>query len=166
MMRVLIGSMLCLTLAATTGCSRDRDGSSERPSVAEVARGGDRDHLEVTGCLSTNPQTQQYVLTANSNPLSSLANRSAAGEAETYHYQLVGGNDLASMVGKEVKVTGAIVGKGKDVDAKAETVEKEPKSSGSDATPVVETTEQVELQVEQLKVASVIPTGSECRVAR
>jgi len=159
MMRALISSGLCLILAATAACSRRED----RPSVADVAQRTDRDHIEVTGCLSADPRTQQFVLTAKSGQLSSIANRSAAGEAETYHYQLMGGNDLASMVGKEVKVTGALVGKGKDVDAEAKSTEPAPKSGATDATPVVQTTEQVELQVEQLRVASIAPTGSECR---
>jgi len=150
MKRVLIGSAFCLSLAAAAACSGTREGSD----------------LEITGCLTANPQTQQFVLTAKTNQLSSLANRSAAGEAETYHYQLVGGNDLGSMVGKEVKVTGALVGKGKDVDAAAETTTQPAQRSDKDAVPVVETTEQIELQVEQLKVASIVPTGAECLLGR
>ena len=105
-------------------------------------------------------------LTAKKDQLSSIANRSAAGEAETYHYQLMGGNDLASMAGKEVKVTGALVGKGKDVDVAAKNANPAAKSEATDATPVVETTEEVELQVEQLRVASITPTGSECPANR
>ena len=164
MTRALISSGLCLALAATAACSRRE--ATDRPSVADVAQRTDRDHIEVIGCLTADPGTQQFVLTAKKDQLSSIANRSAAGEAETYHYQLMGGNDLASMAGKEVKVTGALVGKGKDVDVAAKNANPAAKSEATDATPVVETTEEVELQVEQLRVASITPTGSECPANR
>ena len=165
MHRALFYSVLCASLVGGVACSKNRDTAAARPSVGDVARAGDKDHLEITGCLSASADGNQFVLTANSNALSSMANRAAAGEAETFHYQLVGGNDLQSMVGKEVKVVGAVVGKGKDVDVKAaDPATVASKSAGADATPVVKTTEQVEMQVEQLNVSSVVATGSPCQV--
>jgi len=165
MHRVLIYSAVTLTLLAGVNCSRNREANA-RPSVADIAKEApDQDHktLEVTGCLASDAQTNQFVLTANSNALSSLTNRAAAGEAETYHYQLVGGNDLQAMVGKEVKVTGSVVGKGKDIDVKgAERTSNLPKASGTETTPAVKTTEEVEMQVERLNVTSVTPTGNPC----
>jgi F0F1-type ATP synthase epsilon subunit len=164
MQRVLICSVLGLTLAAGAACSRERRDANGRPSVADVARATDGDRLEVTGCLSSDPRTNQFVLTANSNTLSALTNRAAAGEAETFHYQLVGGGDLQSMVGKEVKVIGDVAGTGKDVDVKRTEKSAEATTPGSkDATAAVRTTEQIELQVERLNVASVAATGAPCQ---
>jgi hypothetical protein len=162
MHRALIHSVLCASLVGGIACSGKRESADARPSVRDVAP--DKDHLEITGCLSANASGDQFVLTANSNALSSLANRAAAGEAETFHYQLVGGNGLQSMVGKEVRVVGAVSGKGKDVDVKAADSTTTPAKSGSgDATAAVKTTEQIEMQVEKLNVQSVTPTGSACR---
>jgi hypothetical protein len=163
MQRVLICSVLGLSLAAGAACSRDRRDAAARPSVADVARATDGDRVEVTGCLSSDARTNQFVVTANSNTLSALTNRAAAGEAETFHYELVGGGDLQSMVGKEVKVIGDVVGKGKDVDVKSTGKSAEATTPGSaDATAAVKTTEQIELQVERLNVASVAATGAPC----
>ena len=162
MYRVLIHSMLCASLVGAIACSGTRESADSRPSVRDVAP--DKDHLEITGCLSANSSGDQFILTANSNALSSLANRAAAGEAETFHYQLVGGNGLQSMVGKEVRVIGALSGKGKDVDVKAADQAAAPANSGSGAaTAAVKTTEEIELQVERLNVQSATPTGSPCR---
>jgi hypothetical protein len=116
-----------------------------------------------TSLLSNDPQSNRFVLTAHSNQLSALANRAAAGEAETYHYVLVGGNDLQSLLGKEVKVSGDVVGKGKDVDVKRTEAAKDTEKATSDAKPAVQTTEEIELQVEQLKVSSVTATGALCQ---
>src|SRR5262245_41859138 len=107
MHRVLIVSILSVCVAGSAACSRNRDGEKARPSLTDVAgMTADKGHVEVTGCLSNDAQTNRFVLTANSNQLSALANRAAAGEAETFHYVLIGGNDLQSMLGKEVKVAG------------------------------------------------------------
>ena len=158
MYRVLIHSVLCGSLVGAIACSGTRESADSRPSVRDVAP--DKDHREITGCLSASGD--QFVLTANSNALSSMANRAAAGEAETFHYQLVGGNGLQAMVGKEVKVIGTVSGKGKDVDVK--TADKAAAPANSDAaTAVVKTTQEIELQVERLNVQSATPTGSPCR---
>ena len=91
-----------------------------------------------------------------------MANRAAPGEAETFHYLLVGGNGLQAMVGKEGRVIGTVSGKGKDVDVK--TADKTAAPANSDAaTAAVKTTEEIELQVERLNVQSATPTGSACR---
>jgi hypothetical protein len=167
MHRVLIVSVLGVCLAGATACSRSRDADKSRPSLTDVAGvTADKGHVEVTGCLTNDPKTNRFVLTAHSNSLSALANRAAAGEAETFHYVLVGGNDLQSMLGKEVKVAGDVVGKGKDVDVKRTTAAKEADKTKDDATPAVKTTEEIEMQVEQLNVTSVTATGASCETAR
>jgi hypothetical protein len=167
MQRALICSLLSLGLVAGTACGKDRNDAKARPSLTDVAGAtADKGRVEVTGCLAADPQTRQFVLTAHSNALSALANRAAAGEAETFHYELVGGSDLQSMVGKEVRVIGDVAGKGKDVDIKRTERSTEPeKAPGVDATAAVKTTEQIEMQVERLKVASITPTGSACQSA-
>ena len=89
------------------------------------------------------------------------------GEAESYHYQLVGGSDLQAMVGKEVKVTGDVLGKGKDVDVKrTEKSVEAPATGARDAQPAVKTTEEIEMQVEQLHVDAISATGNSCQAAR
>jgi hypothetical protein len=164
MHRVLIVSVLGVCLASGAACSRDREAAKARPSVTDVAGAtADKGHVEVTGCLSNEPQTNRFVLTAHSNQLSALANRAAAGEAETFHYVLVGGNDLQSMLGKEVKVTGDVVGKGRDVDVKRTEATKGTDQDKRDAAPAVKTTEEIAMQVEQLNVSSVTATGSTCQ---
>jgi hypothetical protein len=164
MQRVLILPMMCLSLALTAGaCSRDRD------HAATTARDtSDKDQIEVTGCLSANRDTNQYVLTANSTALTSMTNRAGAGEAETFHYQLVGGNDLQQYVGKEVVVKGVKKGHGKDVniESKEKTEGAPTKSRGDQVTPAIESKEEIEMQVEQLNVASIAPTGGACPVSQ
>jgi hypothetical protein len=166
MQRVLIYSLLGFTLAAGTACSRTRDEAKSRPSLTDVAtKTADKGHVEVTGCLSADPRTNQFVLTARSNALSAMANRAAAGEAETFHYQLMGGDNLQSMVGKEVKVRGEVVGKGKDVDIKR-TEATPAEAAKSDATAAVKTTEEIEMQVERLNVETISEIGSTCQPTR
>jgi hypothetical protein len=169
MQRLLIYPVLCLSLSVTAGACDRRDESPRadaQPGV-EAQKASDRDQIEVTGCLTGNRDTNQFVLTANTNALSSLTNRAAAGEAETFHYQLVGGNDLQAYVGKEVVVKGSKAGSGKDVNIESKTKADTPAKTGGDQpTPAIKSTEQIEMQVEQLNVASVTPTGAACQVGQ
>jgi hypothetical protein len=162
MQRVLVLPIVCFSLALTAAaCSRDRDRD------ATMARDiPDKDQIEVTGCLTADPNTNQFVLTANSTALTSLTNRAAAGEAETFHYQLVGGSDLHQYVNKEVVVKGVREGKGTDVniEGKEKTDGTPSKSRGDEVTPAIESKEEIELQVERLNVAAVTPTGAACQI--
>jgi hypothetical protein len=164
MQRVLILPIVCFSLALTAGaCSRDRDRD------ATTARDTpDNDQIEVTGCLTANADTNQFVLTANSTALTSLTNRAGAGEAETYHYQLVGGNDLQQYVNKEVVVKGVREGRGADVNMESkEKAEGTPtKRRGDEVTPAIASKGEIELQVERLNVASVTPTGAACQIGQ
>jgi len=169
MQRLLIYPVLCLSLAVTAGACGRRDESprADAPPSADAQKASDRDQVEVTGCLTGNRDTNQYVLTANANALSTLTNRAAAGEAETFHYQLVGGNDLQAYVGKEVVVKGSVEGNGKDVNIETKDKADRPAKAGGDqATPVVKSTEEIEMQVERLNVASVMPTGAACQTGQ
>jgi hypothetical protein len=126
----------------------------------------DRDQIEVTGCVTSNPELNQFVLTANADLVARAAGRAAAGEAETYSYQLAAQTNLQDYVGKEVVVKGVKEGHGVDVDfqAKEKTQLPETKSGDKDVTPAIKTKEEVELQVERLRVASIKPTGSPCQI--
>ena len=160
MSRLLIYSFLCLSLAVGAACSR---GGDDRRASTDL----DKSEIEVTGCMTANADTNQFVLTANQNALTSLTNRAGAGEAESFHYQLVGGSDLQQYVGKEVVVKGKKMGKGADVNI--ETKDKpaiEPDPRNKDVTPAIESTQEIEMQVERLNVASVTPTGSACRIGQ
>ncbi len=167
MLRVLIHSTLCLSLGVgAASCARDRD-DHPQASATDASQKADRDQVEVTGCLAANAETNQFVLTANNTALTSLTNRAAAGEAESFHYQLVGGTNLQQYVGKEVVVKGSTEGKGADVNI--ETKEPEttaPKSRGQEVTPAIESKHEIEMQVERLNVASVTPTGSACQTGQ
>jgi hypothetical protein len=151
-------SLICLTLflsLAVPGCARNQTKAT-----------ANKDQIEVTGCVTSNPESNQFVLTANANALSRATGRAAAGEAETYSYQLVSGTNLQDYVGREVTVKGIIEGHGKDVDfqEKEKTVLPETKSGDKDVTPAIKTKEEIELQVEQLRVDSINPTGSPCQI--
>lgn len=173
MRRVLIYPVLCLSLAGgAVGCSRDGKDSPSTTANQQSPKGGESsrgdDQVEVTGCLTSNAETNQFVLTANANALTSMTNRAGAGEAETFHYQLVGGQDLASYAGREVTVKGALQGDGRDVDmeTKDQSRDAAAKSRGERATPAVESSEEIEMQVEKLLVSTVTPTGAACQVGQ
>lgn len=164
---VLIYSVLCLSLAiGAAACSPGAD----EPTTTTAALGDESkdDQVEVRGCLTSNAETNQFVLTANANALTSMTNRAAAGEAETFHYQLVGGTNLQAHVGREVVVKGSVIGDGKDVDleAKDQSAEPSPKSRGEEVTPAIESSQEIEMQVERLTVAEVTPTGAPCQISQ
>jgi hypothetical protein len=161
MSRILIYPLLCLSLAAGA-CARDRTGEQQ-----QAAADSPRKQIEVTGCVTANADTNQFVLTANQTALTALTNRAAAGEAESFHYQLLGGSDLQQYVGKEVVVKGSVEGKGDDVNIETkEPTGAVPKSRGEEVTPAVESTHEIEMQVERLNVASIAPTGSACQIGQ
>ena len=169
MQRVLIYPVLCLTLAAgSAACAGDRDDSAANMNTpaTDAARDGDDDQVEVTGCLTSNAQTNQFVLTANANAMTSMTNR-AAGADESFHYQLVGGNDVASYVGREVVVKGTVEGDEKEVEIEGEDRSQPPaaeRKRGEEVTPAVETEQEIEMKIAQLHVVSITPTGSACQL--
>jgi hypothetical protein len=64
-------------------------------------------------------------------------------------------------------VKGSVEGKGKDVNMESkERTDTSAKAGGEGATPVVKSTEEIEMQVERLNVASVAPTGASCQVGQ
>lgn len=162
MRHFLVYSVLFFSLTLSA-CSERREEPAATATGAPAAReAADRDQVEITGCLTTNPQTNQVVLTAKSNPLSSITSRAAAGENESYHYVLAGGDNLQAMIGKEVRVRGNLVGRGDDVNVKSSAPATAVGTTASGDTATVKTTETVELQVQQLNVASVTATGAPC----
>ena len=167
MSRLLIYPVLCLSLALGGACARDRGDDAQAFKDNAQRALPDGKQLEVTGCLTANTQTNQYVLTANTTAFTSMTNRAGAGEAESFHYQLMGGTDLQQYVGKEVIVKGSIEGKGADVniESKDKPVIAE-KSRGDEVTPAVESKQEIEMQVERLNVASISPTGSACQLGQ
>ena len=153
--------------AAACGSNRDADKSALEPAGSSDSKTASRDQVSVTGCVTANRDTNQFVLTANTSALTSLTNRAGAGEAETFHYQLVGGANLPSYVGKEVVVTGSVEGDGKDVNIEAKDKTTEPSTTtprGDTVTPAIETKQEIEIQVERLNVATINLTGAPCQV--
>lgn len=166
MSRLLIYPVLCLSLAVGSACSRQRTDDQQAFKDSAQRALPDKKQLEVTGCLTANAETSQFVLTANQTALTSLTNRAGAGEAESFHYQLLGGNDLQQYVGKEVIVKGSVEGKGDDVNIESKEKTEAPKSRGDEVTPAIESKHEIEMQVERLNVASVTPTGSACQIGK
>lgn len=167
MQRVLIYSVLCSSLlVGGSACARDSDDLQAYRESAQRAL-PDKDQVEVTGCLTANTETNQFVVTATKTVFTSLTNRAGAGEAESFHYQLVGGNNLQQYIGKEVVVKGSVEGDGDDVNLESKDREvREPKSRGEEVTPAIESKHEIEMQVERLNVASITPTGSRCQLGQ
>jgi len=166
MQRVLMFPVLLICLAiGSSACSTNRVGGNEATYKDNAARAlPDRDQVEVTGCLTANTDLNQFVLTANSTALTSLTNRAGGGQAETFHYQLVGGTNLEQYVGKEVAVKGSVEGKTKDVDIESKEGTTKDKSRGEEATPAIQSKSEIDMQVQRLNVASITPTGSACQI--
>jgi hypothetical protein len=167
MRRVLIYPILCCTLAVgAAACSRDNDDANATNPAHDQRAMGDDDQVEVRGCLTANRETNQFVLTANANALTSMTSRSA-GVGETFHYQLVGGDNLTSYVGREVIVTGTVEGDKKDVEIESKPQSEQPvPERGEEVTPAIETEQEIEMTVAQLHVGSVTPTGTACQITQ
>jgi hypothetical protein len=147
---LLLGSVAC----------RDR-----MPNPDRMAEARDASEVTVTGCLTAAPNRDAFVVTASRDALTTSTLSASAGEIATYAYELVGGADLSSNVGREVEVKGELLNDGaRDVDMDAkEKSEMPPARVGRDTvSPAVETNAEVELKVRRLQVASLTPTGAPC----
>lgn len=156
MQRSLIGGLLLLSLSCVS-CTRDSDvGTATADSTAS------NKSIEVTGCLTANRATNQFVVTADRTALGYAAR---VGEAETYAYQLVGGLNLHQHIGRQVVVKGTVSGdiEKSEYTADKKTEQPQVRSRGEDVTPAVESEEEIELKVQRLHVASITPTGSVCQ---
>ena len=158
---------LVLTSTLLVACGRNGEGDTAERVVPRET--GERQ--TATGCLSMNPESRLYVLTAAPSPVVGTTGGvvgGVAGEAPTsITYQLAGGEGLENHIGHEVEVTGWV-----DQDAAqtaATSLEREdtPRNTTQDEAKVETTTEArirvVPMQVESFRMVSSGCTSGEER---
>ena len=159
--------MISLTLASAA-CSRQPE--NRNATAADASASAKGDEVTVTGCVTSAPDRNAFVLTASRDALASGALQSNTGEVPTYTYELVGTTtDLQAHVARQVEIKGRLDDDRKDVDIDTkDKVELPPTRTGDNAavTPAIETKSEVELKVRRLHVTSVTPTGQACQATR
>ena len=161
------GTLLCVSAAlnivlAGAACSSARGDED----AAGAAASGSGDAVTISGCLS-GTQDGRFALTAAPDPTASVAARSVAGdERETRAYVLVGGDNLQAMAGKRVEVIGRVEGRGGDIEHDAKKETEQPNATGGSETPVVKTTEEVEVEYRQLHVQQVREVAGNCTLTQ
>ncbi|MGE0040632.1 MAG: hypothetical protein AB7H88_11885 [Vicinamibacterales bacterium] len=153
---------VALAPVAFAGCAAEPNDPSavvDQSPAAEV--GGHA--LTVTGCLRGGEITGTYVVTADAEPLTSLASRAATGELPTYTYVLESQEDLAPYVGHQVEVTGTLGDQANlEHDSSETTKLAEGTSQGEPVTPTIDTTQEVDLELHELDVRQVRTLADSC----
>jgi hypothetical protein len=123
------------------------------------------DTVTVNGCLTASPGGKSFVLTADQNDLATTTMRSAGTNTETFTYALIGGENLQTQVGRKVSITGHLE-KAKDrVDADTKDVSQQPRTDKPGGTAKVESKQDIDIRIRQLRVESVKATGQPCDAA-
>jgi hypothetical protein len=159
----VMASLILVTAAAA--CSDNR--AEERPTTAAADRrpaAGGGDMVKVEGCLNGGADGR-VVLTAAPDPLGRTAARVGGDrDRDTHSYVLAGGDNLQSHFGKRVEVTGELIGKTQDVEQQSRNETQSAPASSDSRTPTVKTTEEVDIEVRQLRVAGVRELAPTCEV--
>jgi hypothetical protein len=187
MKRASVAGVFALCLGLTVACGGNSNEGEIAEREPEVQGEGDARPVPTTqtGCLTA--QGDRFVLTALQSGAAGTgarpegeANRTpgtkpATGDhATTESYQLIGNEDeLRKHVGQQVRVSGEM-----DPPKVAEVRESTPPTSGSQPAgtsgqaepakpgePQVSATTETRLEVTQLRVQSVTPTGERCEAA-
>jgi hypothetical protein len=150
-----------------SGCNRTAENRSEQQRAALEEQGQlPGDQIKVTGCLTSAPDRNAFVVTPDRDALATSTLTATQGEAPTFTYELAGDtSNLPAHVGQQVAVIGRLDDARKDeVDADDESEVKLPATqSGNDTvTPAIETKTEVEIKVRRLDVSAVMPTGKPC----
>lgn len=148
-----------LNLAFAAACST----ASGDAKGDALAKNGSGDGVTIAGCLSSSADGR-FALTAAPDAAVATAARAMMDERTTHSYVLIGGNNLQPLVGKRVEVTGTLVGKTQEVDHDATSKTQAPAAASGGDTPTVKTTEEVEVEVRQLNVATVREVAPTCVV--
>jgi len=139
--------VLALPVAAlAVGCSS----KSTVPDVQQTSGVQPRmDPTTISGCLRAGDAEGTFVLTSK-----------AEDSAKAATYQLTGNDrvNLRDYVGQQVEVSGTVRSEQEVTSSSGATPEKAAK--GTSGTPTVET--KTDLDVRQLDVSAVRPTGSKC----
>ena len=155
MSAIHVATLLSLALAGTA-CRPD-DNDHTVPPRAE----GDNVPVTVNGCLTSGPNQQRFVLTAATEPMTSTAVR-AAGAAPTFTYELVGGENLADHVGRQVTVHGRLDDAMDSAEFEEEQKARVDENTPRGETPTVKSTEEVEVEVRRLFIESVEASREPC----
>ena len=140
--------VLTLTSAA---CSRKASGPDLQTTTGAQAR---NDTVSVTGCLRQGLGENTFLVTS--------IDTSGSSTDPTTNYRLSGSKvALREYVGQQVQVTGTV--RAEQEIASRGVAEAEKPAKGTSGTPTVET--QTELDVKDLTVDAVKPTGDRCAAA-
>lgn len=154
MKRTILMSICVGAVALSVGCGRRDASQADQKNILELATqsapAGTIAPVEVVGCLSASGN--RFVLSHIDKD-----------DSKTVAYQLVNADDqLTSMVGREVRVTGEAQPAQK-ADTRAITPPQPAATSGqSEADAKVTTIEETKVEMQKLAVASVSPTGDAC----
>ena len=141
-------SSICCALAiAAVGCNRQRSGPEVQSTTASSEPRTEA--VKVAGCLRAGLADSTFVLTADAD----------SGSSKPITYQLTSRDvALRDYVGQQVDVSGTLRSEQRVATTGTAAVEKP--ATGTAGTPVVETA--TELDVRQLNVNAVTPTGQQC----
>jgi hypothetical protein len=142
------GIAAAILTVAMAGCNQRKATAPELQTTAGVQPR--MEPMTVIGCLRSGVSDNTFVLMASQ----------AAGAGETATYQLTGPErlNLREYVGQKVEISGTLRAE-KHVTSSGGSVAEKP-AKGTTGTPVVETKSEVEIK--QLDVSSVKPTGNRC----
>jgi len=133
-------------LAATAGCNR----KSTAPELQQTSGVQPRaDRTTVAGCLRAGAAEDTFVLTSPAPD---------SPKPATYNLNANAALNLRQYVGQQVEVSGTVRAEQQVTSSSGTTPEKAAK--GTSGTPTVET--KTELDVRQLDVSSVKPSGGKC----
>jgi hypothetical protein len=141
-------------MLGSAGC-----GGSEEPQPAPPAEATaqtpavpQNKPMTLTGCLRAGEGTDTFVLTT----------AQAQQSAETATYQLRGaqGVNLRDHIGQRVEVSGVVRSEQEMASSSASRPAANEKATGTTGTPTVQT--RTQLQVRELDVNSITPTGGKC----
>lgn len=167
----LVG-VLSVGVAMTSGCGRSDESESAReagatgPADTTQAQGMPENgqDLTVTGCLTANIDGRSYALTPSDSPNTPTGAGMAMPGRSTITYELVGNTeDFRPHANTVVTARGR-----EDASAMREAeVEREDEgqargAQGDNGTPMVETKEEVDVNVRRLHVTGVVASGNAC----
>ena len=141
----------CAAMLAIGGCGGDEHQSAP-PAEATVKTPAmpQNKPMSLTGCLRAGEANDTYVLTT--------AQTADSAETATYHLTGVQGVNLRDHIGNQVEVNGVV--RSEQEMASASPSREADKATGTAGTPTVQT--RTQLQVRQMEVQSVKPTGDKC----
>jgi hypothetical protein len=149
---MLTAAFCCAVIVAGTGCGGD-DKPTAPPAEATVQTPAvpQNKPMTLTGCLRAGEATDTFVLTT--------AQTRDSAETATYHLTGVQGVNLRDHIGHQVEVNG-VVRSEQQMASASPSREADRKATGTTGTPTVQT--RTELQVRQMEVKSIKPTGQKC----